>query len=91
MDQRAFDEITKSLSSCDAPRRTVVKGGAGAVLAALLGAFGVQSALAGCAKKGKKCDKNGDCCSKRCSSGKCKCSRPGAKCKKNKDCCNNND
>ena len=91
MDQARFDEITKSLSSCDAPRRTVVKGGAGAVLAALLGALGAQNALAGCKKENDDCDNNKECCSNRCGgNGKCRCSRTGAKCKNNNDCCQNN-
>jgi len=77
MDEHRIDGVARLLAS-GMGRRRVVSG----IAAALLGGLGAPAtALAGCKKVGKKCDRSGDCCDgARCKNGKCRCKGASDEC-----------
>jgi hypothetical protein len=83
MDGREFDEMARSLVTSGSRRaglRALVSG-ALAVGVARLGLEEVAGAASGsCKQVGRKCEKDNDCCSKKCRRGKCRCLKAQAKC-----------
>ena len=86
MDGSRFDRWTKTMAR-GGSRRVVVRALAGGALAAGLGRLGRAAVAAACQKKGKPCDQDQDCCSKRCKHGTCLCSKAGKGCTNANDCC----
>ena len=79
MDGRRFDELVTALAVGSAPRR-LVRGLAGGALAGLLHRLGIEEAVAACKAVGRRCRRDGDCCSRRCRRDACRCARNGAAC-----------
>jgi hypothetical protein len=73
MDAHCFDDAVRSLTTT-ASRRGALRLVAGGAVGALLAALGLRDAAAhaGCRHQGKTCDRNSQCCSKRCRHGKCR-------------------
>ena len=68
MDGRTFDRFTKNVGGGLGSRRTALKLlGSGAICAAL-GRLGLEETAAGrrCLSRGRWCDGNRECCSRRC-------------------------
>ena len=96
MDPRGFDALTRKLAT-GASRRTALRAIAGGGLASALALIGGRGAAAQdigtaadegtCRAPGDNCSGDVDCCSERCSSGRCLCRRRGAFCEVDRACC----
>ena len=71
MNGRGFDVWTSGWST-DASRRAAGRTLLATGLATLLAARGGEEAVAACKKVGKPCDKDRQCCNRRCRHGKCR-------------------
>ncbi len=83
MNTRRIDEYARSLAT-KVPRRHALRCLGGGAVAALLGH---QDVAAACKSRMKPCDKNKDCCNKRCKQGRCRCKYLGQTCKVTAHCC----
>ncbi len=82
MNSQHVDEIARGLAT-RVPRRQALRGLGGGVLGAGLARLGIGEAAVACKPPGKKCDKNKDCCGKKCRGNKkrtCRCLKHGAAC-----------
>ena len=96
MDPRGFDALTRKLAT-GASRRTALRAIAGGGLASALALIGGRGAAAPletaghnpgtCRAPGDVCNGDADCCSERCSTGRCLCRRRGAYCEVDRACC----
>ena len=98
LDQREFDELTRSMASASTRRSTikVLGGGALASLLALVGreaaAQDLSDEAVSCRATGSRCSGDKNCCSRRCTAGLCVCRLKGGKCefdgrRRDKACC----
>ena len=73
MDDQQFDRIARQ-AAAPGPRRLVLRGLAGAAVAAALGGLGAREAAAGvgCFKVGRRCRYNSQCCTGNCRIGECR-------------------
>jgi len=82
MENRTFDELARTTAQ-GGTRRGLLRALSGSVLGAGLAWLGIEEAAAACKPPGKKCDKNKDCCAKKCRGNKtrtCRCLKHGAVC-----------
>jgi hypothetical protein len=89
MDDNRFDAWAKVLGGSGS-RRASFRLLVGAVVAGGLTRLGLADVAAACKKPGKKCDKNNECCNKRCKKGRCGCRKVGQTCQSFvdfNDCC----
>jgi len=93
MDQAGFDRLARRLAG---DRRGILKaatGGALAAVAALARPGGEAMALS-CRGFGDACKRDRQCCSERCTAGRCGCRAPGGNCvvdgrRVDRACCSN--
>ena len=94
MDDTRFDRLTRALVAGSAPRRGALRvlGGLGAAL--LAARPGLASARVGdegntgsCRATGDVCNADADCCSNRCTGGRCLCKGRGGRCEVDRACC----
>ena len=75
MDHRRFDEIAVTWAGGGRSRRAALRGLGAALLGAAAGAAGLGSGgratARGCFVKGRRCERNGQCCSGTCRKGEC--------------------
>lgn len=85
MQNQQFDDLMRSAAQART-RRGMLRALGGSVLGAGLTWRGSGEATAACKKPGKKCDKNKDCCNKKCKGGrkgkkgKCQCMKIRRRC-----------
>jgi hypothetical protein len=67
MDDRRFDNFARILAAGTASRRVTARLLAGGALAAVLGRIAIEEAAAAvCKQGGRRCTRNGECCSRTC-------------------------
>jgi hypothetical protein len=94
VDDRTFDDLTRSLATPTRRGLLKIAGATGIGLAARFapGVAAAQGAAPAanknnCNKSGSSCKKDNDCCSNTCKNGNCKCGSNGDSCNKDNDCC----
>lgn len=89
MNSRQFDDLIRGIFTPIASRRAALRLLVGGALGAALNGVGAGNMAAACAKIGRPCDRDGQCCAgSRCKHGKCRCRAGWRDCTGNGRCQN---